>query len=223
LNIVCIDPSLNNTALIVNGKRHVFVNDKLLHTKTGQLTKWFKLAEPYVTYHPVEYDFVDDYSASESQKLKKYDDVTGQIRDVIADNCNADKIHIYIEGYSYSSAAGPLIDLVTYSTLLRQKCIAAESMTIVSPTQLKVMAAKLTYPAIQKGKRTEYRNKEGMAGGSFKKKEIYKALTENELLQDPWTQFLREHELEILGSKTIAKPMEDLNDATILFHTYSQG
>lgn len=57
-----------------------------------------------------------------------------------------------------------------------------------------------------------------MAGGSFKKPRIYKALLHNNNLKgDKWVEFIREHSDEILGMKSIPKPIEDINDAKTLY------
>lgn len=222
MNIVAIDPSLNCTALVVNDKRFAFVNETICHTKSGKLTKWFELASSLISYFPIAYNFSDGYSESEMDKLDIFDETTSLIRDIILENIKPQaEVQIYIEGYSYSSAAGPLIDLVAFGTLVRKKVKEITPyITIVSPTQLKVMAAKLTYPPIAKGKKVvkyEYRNNEGLAGGSFRKSDMYKALIENDSLKNDWVEFLRIHQEEVLNYKSVVKPIEDINDATILF------
>ena len=79
----------------------------------------------------------------------------------------------------------------------------------------------LTYPPIYKNKaktKIEYRNNEGVAGGSFKKPDMYKVLVENTDLQnDSWVKFLAEHSEEQLSMKSISKPIEDINDSYILY------
>lgn len=225
MNIVTIDPSLNCTAVIVNGKRFAFANSTLSLTKKDKLTKWFELAAPFVTYHHIRYNNLDDYSSNEINKLGSYDDTTSTIRDVILENIDSkDEIQVYIEGYSYSSNAGKIIDLVTFGTLIRKKLYdITEYIHIIAPTELKVLAAKMTYAPIKKGKkviRYEFRNNEGLAGGSFKKPDILKAIVENNNLQDEWATFLRIHQTELLNYKSIVKPIEDLNDAYILFNSY---
>jgi hypothetical protein len=221
-NIISIDPSLSCTAMVVNEKRFVFANEKLALTSKEELTKWFKLCEPLVEYHFTNYDHLDDYSDNEVNKLSNYDITTQVIMEAIQDNISlTHDTKIFIEGYSYSSAAGPLIDLVTFSTLLRKKLYElTKNIQILSPSQLKLEACKLTYPPIPKGKkviRYEYKNNDGIAGGSFTKREIYKALTENNNLQDVWTHFLRKHQKDVLNYKNVPKPLEDINDSEILY------
>jgi hypothetical protein len=225
MNVVAIDPSLSCTGIVVNDKRFAFVNRKIAHTSKGALNKWFELASSHVDFTFVDYgEDVHDYATTEICKLNAYDIITTDIVDTILDNIQPSEYitRVLMEGYSYSSAAGPLIDLVTFSTLLRHKLYEhTNELEIISPTSLKLEAAKLTYPAIPKGKkvvRYEYRNNEGIAGGSFKKHEMYKALVENDKLSSPYIDFLREHQKEILNYKNIPKPIEDVNDAQILYY-----
>jgi hypothetical protein len=222
-NVVAIDPSLSCTAMVVNDKRYAFVSRRVALTKKDELTKWFALSEPHVNYIFTNFVNLDDYSSNEINKLISYHETTKLICDIIHDNLDpALDVKIAMEGYSFSSDAGPLIDLVTFSTLLRQKLLDITlDVEIISPTGLKLEAAKLTYPAIQKGKKVikyEYRNHEGMAGGSFKKHEMYKVLVDNTKIQSPWIDFLKTHQKEILNYKSIPKPIEDVNDAQILFY-----
>jgi hypothetical protein len=95
---------------------------------------------------------------------------------------------------------------------------------VLSPTTVKLESCKLTYPPTEKGKKViklEYRNKEGVAGGKFKKHEMYKALTENSNLQLPWVEFLREQQDDILPLKKIPTPLDDINDAMLMYYIAS--
>jgi hypothetical protein len=227
MNIVTIDPSLSCTAVIVNNKRFAFVNRTIAFTKRDANKKWFELASDHVSYTYVDYTDLNDYSSNEVNKLHTYDAITTEIMDVIMTNIHTNmEMKVFIEGYSFSSSAGPLIDLVTFSTLLRKKLYdVTEIIDILAPTTLKLEAAKLTYPAIPKGKKVikyEYRNNEGVSGGSFNKHAMYKALIDNNNLQDEYVQFLRIHQEEILNYKTIPKPIEDVNDAQLMFYIAQQ-
>jgi len=222
MNIITIDPSLSCTAMVINDKKFIFVNDNIALTKTKKLTKWFELAAPLVTYSFLKYDNLTDYSSNEIFKLKAYDEITNNIIDTIhTEIIPKFDIQVHIEGYSFSSAAGPLIDLVTFSTLLRKKLYdITENIEILSPSSLKLEAAKLTYPPISKGKKIikyEYRNNDGIAGGSFTKREMFKALIENPKLTNHWVSFLRDHSIDILNYKNIPKPLEDINDAQLMY------
>lgn len=223
MNIIAIDPSLNCTALVINDKKFIYAKEEYGHTKKGMLTKWFEVCDAYIDYKWTDYPSSSDHSKNEMLKHVSYDALTDLIVKDIQDNINYDEdIIIGIEGYSHSSSAGPLIDLVTLSTLLRNKLIhkVSKNITVYQPTSLKLAACKLTYPPIPKGKKVikfEYRNNEGVAGGSFKKPEIYKALIENINLNDEWVKILREYASDCLDMKYIPKPIEDMNDAKILY------
>jgi hypothetical protein len=156
-------------------------------------------------------------------KLVQYDGVaTDIITDILSNINSTDPSIVGIEGYSYSSSAGPLIDLVTFSTLLRHKLYhnVTKDIVIMQPASLKLNAAKLSYPATVKGvkvKKYEYRNNEGISGGKFKKPEMYRALIDNDDLKCVWVELLRYHADLILELNTIPKPIEDMNDAKLLY------
>ena len=197
MNIVAIDPSLISTALVVTSgdtfKMFNYCRESSAFGKTG-IKKWFKLAEQYVTYKFIEYREFEDYSEGELTKLKDYDKITDDIIKDILDNINPTKpTKVGIEGYSFSSTAGDIIDLVTFSTLLRKKLFdkISEDITVLSPSTLKLESCKLTYPPIIKeigGKKPRqefiWRNTMGISGGKFQKTEMFKAITDNDDLND---------------------------------------
>lgn len=234
MNYVAIDPSLSCTAVVVNDNKFVYTTPTVAQTKKGEPKRWFLECDGLVQDRIFKEPKSDGtYSENEMNKMFHYSwIVTNIIRDIKANIDHDDALTIAIEGYSYSSSAGPLIDLVTFSTLLRDALFSSFPQALSSagghfnfriyqPTEVKQRAAMLTYPAIPKNKaqtKFEYRNFDGVAGGSFKKPEIYKALIENENLKDdPWVKFLIEHQDEILELKNIPKPIEDVNDAKILY------
>lgn len=231
MNYVAIDPSLSCTAMVVNGKKFVYTTPTVAHTKKGELKGWFKDCEDYATIH-----IFDDtptnlpHGELEIWKLEHYDAIACQIIQDMVMNCDyATPLTVAVEGYSYSSAAGPLIDLVTLSTILRKMIYITlihdingdpmcPNLQIFQPTEVKQRAAALVYPPIKKGKKVEYRNADGVAGGSFKKHEIYKALLDNTTLyNDPWVEFIRGHWDEVSEMKSVPKPIEDINDAYTLY------
>ena len=62
-----------------------------------------------------------------------------------------------------------------------------------------------------------WRNNDGLAGGSFKKPDMYKSITHNANFTDPYSLHLRDIEDECMGGKNIPKPQEDVNDAFICY------
>jgi hypothetical protein len=227
MNIVAIDPSLISTALVVTSgdtfKMFNYCRESSAFGKKG-IKKWFKLAEQYVTYKFIEYREFDDYSEGEITKLKDYDKITDDIIKDILDNIDPSKpTKIGIEGYSFSSTAGSIIDLVTFSTLLRKKLfdMISEDIIILSPSTLKLESCKLTYAPINIGIKKEkwvYKNKIGISGGSFTKTDIFLSIVENENQDDYWTKHCKLVKSDILSVSTIPKPYEDLNDSFTIFY-----
>jgi len=224
MNIIALDPSLTCTALVVNDKKFIFAKEEYgVSEKSGNLTKWFEICDPYITYSWVNYIKSAVHTEQEILKLIGYDSLTDHIVETIKANINdGEDTYIGIEGYSYSSTAGPLIDLVTFSTLLRKKLFdkISSNIKVYAPAELKLEAAKITYDPIVKGvkvKKYEYRNGDGVAGGSFKKPEMYRVLTEHKSIQCPYVDLLREYQDIILKMRTVPKPIEDMNDAKILY------
>jgi hypothetical protein len=226
MNIIALDPSLISTALIVNGKMFNYCRESKVFGKTG-MTKWFKLAEKHITYRFIEYRSFKDYSEGELIKLKDYDNITDMILKDIFDNIDIDKpTKVGIEGYSFSSKNGDIIDLVTYSTLLRKKLWdqLTHNIVVMSPSTLKLESCKLTYrPLIKEiGKKKkreviEYKNSIGVSGGKFTKGDMFMAIIDNDQFNDPWSIHCKLHKDEIRSTKEIQKPYEDMNDSFLIY------
>lgn len=220
MNFVTIDPSLISTALCINGKLFNYAKESNATNKSG-LEKWYALCEPYVTYRWID-SYVNDetFSKSEIDKLNNCGKIVKMIiDDILANIIPNERLIIAIEGYSYSSEAGFLIDLVTFGTTLRTEILKiTQDLIVLPPSTLKLEAAKLTYPMVIEKKKEVWRNKEGLSGGSFKKHDMYKVLTENEKFTDPWVNFLREVQSDVFSIKAVKKPIEDINDAVCLYN-----
>ena len=230
-NIVALDPSLISTALVVSSgdtfKMYNYCRESSVFGKTG-IKKWFKLAEQFVTYKFITYREFKDYSEGELTKLKDYDKISDDIISDILSNIDSSKpTKIGIEGYSFSSKNGDIIDLVTFSTLLRKKIFdqISEDIIVMSPSTLKLESCKLTYPPIvtETGKKVkkvkvEYRNNLGLAGGSFTKTDMFMVIVENNKMSDFWTKHCKLVKSDVLGVATIPKPYEDVNDAFLIYN-----
>jgi hypothetical protein len=226
-NIVGLDPSLISTGLVVSNGKDVkifnYCRESDATNKSG-LSKWFKYAEPELTLRYIEYREYSNYSDGELIKLKDYDKITSMIIKDIEDNIDKSQpTKIGIEGFSYSSSVGPLIDLVTFSTLLRKKLFdyISQDITILSPSTLKVEACKLTYPPINEGKKKEkwvYKNNNGVAGGNLTKHGMFLAIIENANLNDGWTNLCRSLKSDIMGASKVPKPFEDVNDGFSIYN-----
>ena len=222
MNYISIDPSLISTAVVVNGKLFNFCRKSDSHNKSG-LSKWFKLAENYITLIPIDLNTADNYSDLEIAKINSYDIITDNIIKLIFQHIDESKpTRIAIEGYSYSSNAGAIIDLVCFSSLLRVKLYnyVSQDIKILAPTSLKLESCKLTYPGVDIGikkAKIEYRNYEGLAGGKFTKKEMYLAITENGDINSEYANQLRNIQEDVFMGKKIPKPFEDVNDAYLIY------
>ena len=225
MNIIGIDPSLISTAIVVNEKIFNYCREEEAALKKGGLNKWFKLCEEYVQLRYVKYRNYDNYSDGELIKLKDYDKITDQIISDIINNIDKTlKTKVAIEGFSFgSSSANALIDLVTFSTLLRKKLFdyVTEDITVLSPSTLKLESCKMTYTPIDVGKKKpklEWRNKLGISGGNFTKTDIFLSMVENDDMLDNWSLLCKENKDLILEKKMIPKPFEDINDAIFLYY-----
>lgn len=234
-NIVALDQSLISTALVVaSPKRTRMINYCRETAAAGKkgMKKWFKLAEQHVEYRFIEYREFESYSEGELIKLKDYDRITDMIVDDVLDTIDQGlPTKVGIEGYSYSSSAGDIIDLVTFSTLLRKKLFdrVSQDITVLSPSSLKLEACKLTYNPIvtETGKKVkklkyEWRNNMGIAGGSFTKTDMLMAIVENTKIGHPWFEHCRQVKDDLLSVSTIPKPYEDINDAFLIYSVLKQ-
>lgn len=223
INLVTIDPSINSTGLTINGEVFSIASANIALTKSLKLNKWFELCEDHATIHTVDtsYGGIKNYAELEIIKLDTYQKIANLVRTLVDKHVNPlYNTLVLIEGYSYSSASGPLIDLVTLSTLIRRNLFSRKDtdLVVIAPQALKKLAGWLTYPMIAKGKKVEYRNNLGVASGSFNKHDIYTALIENVKIKTDWVEFLRAQHEEIKTAKSVPKPIEDINDAVTLFH-----
>ena len=222
MNIVSIDPSLVCTAMIVNDKKFVYVAKSTSMTRTGKLQKWFELFSDLLTIR--HYDSFDgsklSFMSSELAKLEHYTSIVDlMVSDVHDTIDHTEPVIIGIEGYSYSSAAGPLIDLVTFGTLLRSRLYDEwADIRIIPPQALKVHAASMADSAIKKGKVTQYRNNDGVSAGSFKKPHMLQCLLDNPaMMGDIWVDRIRGMGDDIKLLKSTPKPVEDMNDAKLMY------
>jgi hypothetical protein len=226
MNFIGIDPSLISTAIVVNGKIINYCRESDATTKKG-MSKWFKSAEQYCDFSYVKYREFENYSDGELIKLKDYDLITDKIISDILSNIDTTKTTwVAIEGYNFGSQVGDIIDLVSFSTLLRKKIFdkITHNIEVFSPTSLKLESCKFSYDPIIKeiGKKKkriveEYRNPIGIPGGKFTKREICLAIIDSKL-EDNWSNYLRSIKDDIMMGKNIPKPHEDINDSWFLYH-----
>ena len=218
-----MDPSLISTGMVVNGKLYNYCREKDAMNKSG-FSKWFKYCEDKVTFRFIEYRDSNSYSEGELIKLKDYDKITDSIIKDIEENIDKSlPTKIGIEGYSYSSDAGAIIDLVTFSTLLRKKLFdyISKDIQVFSPSTLKLESCKLTYPPINEGKKKEkwvYKNAYGISGGNLTKHGMFMCIVDNNDLNDDWSKLCKNMKEEIMSANKVPKPFEDLNDSFLLYN-----
>lgn len=222
MNIVGIDPSLISTGLVVNGNVVLFTRESDVYGKKG-LRKWFKLGEQHIDYEFINHrPKTGNYQRDEIIKMVDYDTITTDIVKKIKSLIDPDEDTVIgIESYSYASAVGDIIDLVTFSTTLRIKLYneITNNIFIIPPKSLKFEAGKLTYPEEKKGKKITYRNHYGIASGLFQKREMYFSLIDNKTFveNDRFVKHLKSIQEEILTPAKINKPYDDTNDAYIIY------
>ena len=230
-NIVAIDPSTTCTGLCKNGELIAFTRRDLAETKNGKLKRWFHNTSEIADIVLInDRNSSKDYSQEEILKLEFYRTYTDKIISMIKNLDPADTL-IVIEGYSYSSKAGHLIDLVGFSTLLRHKLIenGFKNIEIVSPSSLKLAVAKMSYEPekeyLNKAKtryKEVWKNKSGISGGQFKKEDMLQALLDSKHTDSKWKHFILKN-IDDLASIKVPKPIEDLNDAFLLYNIYKKG
>ena len=229
MNFIGIDPSLISTAVVINGHIINYCLESKASNKKG-LSKWFKSAEQYCDFSFINYREFKNYSDGELIKLKDYDIITDKIiGDIINFIDPTKETKVAIEGYNFGSQVGDLIDLVTFSTLLRKKIFdkITEDIEVLSPTTLKLESCKLSYEPIIKeiGKVKkkivkEHRNNMGIPGGKFTKKEMCLAIIENNnesLKDDNWLVYIKSIKDDLMEIKNVPKPHEDINDSWFLY------
>lgn len=225
-NIVGIDPSTTCTGLCINGKPFSFSPESQVFNKKGEYNKWYDLASKEVSVNTFSVkDKTSIFTDSEIQKISQYDIVSDSIVKTIKNNILPGNTVCVIEGFSYNATAGKLIDLVVFSTLLRYKIIKLHyDLTVVPPATLKVLSAKLTYEPIDVGKKKpklEWRNNDGISGGKFTKHDMIAAVADNKSLNDNWSNYIKALYSDLITMKNIPKPFEDVNDAYLLYKTFS--
>lgn len=208
--IIGIDPSLNSTAISIykNGIFSVYN-----YTNKEPKYKWIKEVQEHVNFKFHEYnDETDSFSESETEKIRVYDIVTDKIFNDIKE-ISDQQTEVFIEGYSYSSAQGRLIDLVTFSTLLRIKLVKhGINLNVIPPSTLKKTIAEQVYPLDKKGIPRDENDK---AGGSFDKKDMMKCLIKLNISSD-YINYIKNNSDILLKPKNIPKPFDDCNDSLLL-------
>ena len=210
--------------MVVNDNFYNYLPEEYAYNKQG-LKKWYLDSEHLIKFRFFNKPTYNSYEEEQLKKMFSYQEIVKLIMEDIVDNINFDvPTKIGMEGYSYNSAFGPLVDLVTFGTLLRNELSKiSKDIIIISPSTLKLETCKMTYDPIEiiKGKKkpkviVEYRNNDGLAGGKFTKREMFLSVVDNKNWNDKWSIYLRSRKNEILEKKSVPKPIDDVTDAYLI-------
>jgi len=224
MNLIGIDISIDSTGMsLYRGDEFLFFNFTTLKSNVG----WVKKTMDVVDYEFINYTYknIDNYTESETMKLREFDHVTDLIYKKILGNYNKnEKTIIAIEGYNMGlKNTNSIIDIVTFSTLLRYKILSLpllDKMIILSPMTIKSMACEMSYGHIidKKGKKIINKNPDGISGGKFDKKHMLEALL-NIGGDDKLSLWLFKYKDDLLKLKNIPKPIDDCIDSYFIMKT----
>jgi hypothetical protein len=212
MNYIGIDSSLTSTAICLKNENGYFFFSYFKNY--SKPTKWTKQIEDFTKITGVFYKQDEDYSIQEMYKLHDYQQLVLKITQDLKAKMTNSPVYVAMEGYSFASDAGKIIDLVALGTLIKNaislnfKC----ALNIYSPSTLKKEACGIVYGWDKKRKMT--RNTIGIAGGSFKKHQMLEALKDSDI-DSKLVKFIKENFKEMYGMKRIPHPIEDLVDAQL--------
>ena len=181
-----------------------------------------------IDYEFINYTYkdIENYTENEIMKLREYDYITDLIFKKIDGNVNRkEKTMIAIEGYNMGlKNTNSIIDIVSFSTLLRMKLlnlINLEKMIILSPMTIKSKTAELVYGyelSPRAKNKVINKNNDGIAGGSFDKRDMMKALIDMKGT-DKLSMSLNRHKEDLLKLKRLPKPWDDVIDSFFIMKT----
>jgi len=217
MNYVGIDISIDSTGMsILRNEELIIFNFTTLKRSVG----WIKKTMNYFDYEFINYTYkdIDNYTESEIMKLREFDYVTNLIFQKIIGNIDInEETLIAIEGYNYGLKGNSIIDIVTFSTLLRLKLLNVpklKKLIVASPMTIKSFAAEISYGYItdKKGRKIINRNHNGVAGGKFDKKDMMEALISMNGV-DKLSIILNIYKDDLLKLKNVPKPFDDILDS----------
>jgi hypothetical protein len=224
MNKIGLDISPTSTAMTIQSKN---ITKIFSYSTTSPENKWVKEIDKIIIFRHLNYhEEVDTYSEREINKLRDFDDISDLILNDILQiiDPNQDTI-ANIEGYSFNNKnTNSLIDIVGFSTLIRQKILAYvpnSSLNIFSPNTVKLQTCIRTYgylpaPIGKKGQTLKdpkiSMSPYGVKGGDFEKSDMLKAMLDADL-QSPIFDYVKLNKEILLGMKKIPKPFDDVIDS----------
>lgn len=217
-NYVALDISISSTGVFIltkEGNEHYFN-----YKNNDKLTKWQRTCS-FINYRDYEIIGLENFSDNELGKLIKYDEITDKMLSDILSICKPEETIIATENYSYGSAAGHIIHLVSIGTLVRNKILKYSfvDFKLIPPSSLKQKTCELVYGEQfnSKGKKIPSKNKNGIAGGRFKKTEMFESLLHYNV-DSKLKDMLLIHKEELLKMKSVPAPISDIVDAMFLVY-----
>ena len=221
-----IDASKISTAMCLDDKLFSYTTEK-------DSNKWVKATNDIINYRHINYQYreIEDYSKREISKLHEFDGVSDQIINDILDNGKLlESINIAIEGYSYSSDTGHIIDLCEFTAILKHKILKRLQgyvlVEIISPLALKTRSCELVYPPKIElvGKRVikekkSIVNSKGKLGKDFDKWDMFYCFLDSNI-SSKFKDYLNFYKNEITGLKKLPKPFDDLIDSIFLKYSF---
>lgn len=216
MNYIGIDISLNSTAVYIESEN---IKSILSFTNKKDNNIYIKeLDRCGVKFYHLNRDVSENYSKNEILKLNHYNKISNLIINEILSIINInEKTYCQIEGYSFSKNTSSILDIVSLSTLIRVYLlnnIDNIDITIISPKSLKLEVCKLIYEPINIGKKKpkyEYRNYQGISGGSFNKPQMYRAMLDGKI-DSPIYKMLESYK-DLMEREKIPNPIEDIIDS----------
>jgi hypothetical protein len=213
-NYIGIDISINSTAVYINSKKGETI---LSFTNKKDNNVYIKgLDNCGVKFFHNTRDVSENYSENEILKLIHYAKISDLFLEELKKYIDvSEKTYCQIEGYSFSKNTSSILDIVSLSTLIRRNLLTLKNIdiTIISPKSLKLETCKICYEPINIGKKKpkyDYRNNQGISGGSFKKPEMFRAMIEGNI-SSPIISFLLNYK-DLMDRDKIPNPIEDIID-----------
>ena len=229
--IVGLDISPTSTALCIDsdGKESLYVFSKLKENN-----KYVKLLD-FVNFEFVEYEKHSDYSKNEIAKAKVYHKISKRLAEIIsmhAATSRSGPVKIIIEGHSYSSQAGHIIDVSTITGMIKGQLfeqLPHADIELVSPITLKNLTAETTYGSYEvsegvrviRQKKILKTNHLGTKPSKYQKSDMFIAVND---YQEPtiFDNFMEQHYEVLVKMASVPKPIDDLVDAYWLKETYKK-
>lgn len=229
--VIGIDISPTSTAVFINGTTQHLLN----YSTQKPNNKYIKLLENFVQFYFIEYNKTEKYSEKEILKAKVYYDISNQITNSLQSMLpnNAD-LHFVIEGHSYSSQAGHIIDVATITGMIKSnlfRFFPSATLHLISPISLKLMVAELVYGCtiIEVGRRVIRQEKRintnhlNTPPNKYQKTDMIMALHDYKCnIPAIFDQFMIENYGMLSKLKSLPKPIDDLVDAFWLSETFKK-